>query len=51
MAIRQFVAKQLHNVATSIEKDKSKEKLGKTIFAVRVGVANAIMPKMPLANR
>ena len=45
MAVRKFIAKQLNNAAQSLEKDQSKEKLGATIFAVRVGIANAIMPK------
>jgi len=51
MAIRKNIAKQLNNAAKALESDKSKEKLGATIFAVRVGLANAIMPKMPITKR
>ena len=51
MAIRKNIAKQLTNAAKALESDKSKEKLGATIFAVRVGIANAIMPKMPITKR
>ena len=47
MSIRKSVAKQFINAAKALENDKSKEKIGATIFAVRVGIANAIMPKMP----
>ncbi len=47
MAIRKNIAKQFINAAKALENDKSKEKLGATIFAVRVGIANAIMPKIP----
>jgi hypothetical protein len=51
MAIRKNIAKQLTNAAKALESDKSKEKIGETIFAVRVGLANAIMPKMPITKR
>ena len=51
MAIRKNIAKQLTNAAKALESDKSKEKIGATIFAVRVGLANAIMPKMPITKR
>lgn len=47
MSIRKSVAKQFINAAKALENDKSKEKIGATIFAVRVGIANAIMPKIP----
>jgi hypothetical protein len=51
MGIRTSVAKQFINAAKVLENDKSKENIGKTIFAVRVGLANAIMPKMPPIKR
>jgi hypothetical protein len=51
MAIRKNLAKQFINAAKALENDKSKEKIGATIFAVRVGLANAIMPKMPITKR
>ena len=51
MAIRKSIAKQLINAAKAFESDQTKEKVGKTIFAVRIGLANAIMPKIPPAKR
>jgi hypothetical protein len=51
MGMRKSIAQQLTNAAKALESDKSKEKIGATIFAVRVGLANAIMPKMPITKR
>jgi len=51
MGIRKQLAKQFVNAAKALENDKSKEKVSETIFAVRVGIANAIMPKMPPIKR
>lgn len=51
MGMRKSLAQQLNNAAKALESDKSKEKIGATIFAVRVGLANAIMPKMPITKR
>jgi hypothetical protein len=51
MGMRKSIAQQLNNAAKALESDKSKEKIGATIFAVRVGLANAIMPKMPITKR
>jgi hypothetical protein len=50
MAIRQFVAKQLHNAAVSVENDKSREKLNKAVIAARIAVAQAIMPKLQVSQ-
>jgi len=46
MAIRKNIAKGLSNAAKALEEDRTKEKLGKTIIAVRIGLAQAIMPKV-----
>lgn len=51
MGIRKNLAKQLTNAAKALESDKSKENISKTIFAARVGIANAIMPKIPPIKR
>jgi hypothetical protein len=51
MGIRKKLAQSLLNAAKAVEKDQTKEKVGETIFAVRVGIANAIMPKMPPIKR
>lgn len=45
MAVRKTLAQQLSKAAKALENDKSKEKLGAAMFAARVAVANAIMPK------
>ena len=50
MAIRKTIAAQLSNAARALEKDQSKEQAGRLILALRVGIANVIMPKMPLAK-
>jgi len=46
MAIRKNIAKGLSNAAKALEEDRTKEKLGKTIIAVRIGLAQVIMPKV-----
>jgi hypothetical protein len=51
MAIRKNLAKTLINAAKAVEKDQTKEKVGNTIFAARVGLANLIMPKIPPVKR
>ena len=50
MGIRKAIAAQLSNAAKALENDKSKEKTAKLIIGVRIGLANAIMPKIPLAK-
>lgn len=51
MAIRKNLAKTLINAAKAVESNQTKEKLGETIFAARVGIANLIMPKIPPVKR
>jgi hypothetical protein len=51
MAIRKKLAQQFANAAKALEKDQSKEKLGMAIMAARIGLANAIMPKIPPVKR
>ena len=51
MGIRKNLAKTLINAAKAVEKDQTKEKVGNTIFAARVGLANLIMPKIPPVKR
>ena len=51
MAIRKNLAQQFANAATALVKDQSKEKLGLAIMAARIGLANAIMPKIPPVKR
>jgi hypothetical protein len=51
MAIRKNLAKTLINAAKAVESDQTKEKVGNTIFAARVGLANLIMPKIPPVKR
>lgn len=50
MAIRKTIAAQLSNAAKALEKDQSKEQAGRLILALRVGIANVIMPNIPLAK-
>jgi len=47
MAIRKSIAAQLSNAAKALEKDQTKEQAGRLILALRVGIANVIMPNMP----
>jgi len=51
VAIRKNIAQQFANAAKALEKDQSKEKLGMAIISARIGIANAIMPKIPLTKR
>lgn len=50
MGIRKAIAAQLSNAAKALEKDQSKEKTAKLIVGMRIGLANAIMPKLPLTK-
>jgi hypothetical protein len=50
MAIRKSIAAQFFKAARALEKDQSKEQAGRLILALRVGIANAIMPNMPLSK-
>jgi hypothetical protein len=50
MGIRKSIAAQLSNAARALEKDTSKEQAGRFIQSMRIGLANAIMPKIPLAK-
>lgn len=47
MAIRKSLASFFSATATKLEQDQTKEKVGETITAVRIALANAIMPKVP----
>jgi hypothetical protein len=47
MAIRKAIATQLSNAARALEKDQSKEQAGRLILALRIGIANVIMPNIP----
>jgi hypothetical protein len=51
VAIRKNLAQQFANAAKALEKDQSKEKLGLAIMAARIGLANAIMPKIHPVKR
>jgi hypothetical protein len=51
MAIRKTIAAQLSNAARALEKDQSKEQAGRLILALRVGIANVIMPNIPPVKR
>ena len=51
MAIRKAIATQLSNAAKALEKDQSKEQAGRLILALRVGIANVIMPNIPPVKR
>ena len=51
MAIRKTIAAQLSNAAKALEKDQSKEQAGRLILALRVGIANVIMPNIPPTKR
>jgi hypothetical protein len=42
--IRKNIAHQLNNAATALENDRTKEKLGVYFNALRMGLAQAIMP-------
>jgi hypothetical protein len=47
MAIRKAIATQFSNAARALEKDQSKEQAGRLILALRIGIANVIMPNIP----
>ena len=47
MAIRKAIATQFSNAARALEKDQSKEQAGRLILALRIGMANVIMPNIP----
>jgi regulator of protease activity HflC (stomatin/prohibitin superfamily) len=51
MAIRKSIAAQFSKAARALEKDQSKEQAGRLILALRVGIANAIMPNIPPVKR
>lgn len=51
MAIRKTIAAQFSKAAKALEKDQSKEQAGRLILALRVGIANVIMPKIPPVKR
>jgi hypothetical protein len=50
MAIRKAIAAQLSNAAKALEEDASKEQAGRLIQGMRISLANAIMPKLPLSK-
>lgn len=50
MAIRKIIAAQLSSVAKALEKDQSKEQVGRLINGVRISLANVIMPNTPLSK-
>ena len=51
MGLRKAIATQLSNAAKALEKDQTKEQAGRLILALRVGIANAIMPNIPPVKR
>ena len=50
MGIRKSIAAQFVKAAKALENDTSKETITTTIYALRVGIANVIMPKTPLSK-
>ena len=50
MAIRKAIATQLSNAAKALEKDQTKEQAGRLIKGIRIGLANVIMPDIPLSR-
>jgi hypothetical protein len=50
MAIRKAIAAQLSNVAKALEKDQTKEQACRLIQGMRISLANAIMPNIPLSK-
>jgi hypothetical protein len=50
MAIRKAIAAQLSNAAKALEKDQTKEQAGRLIQGMRISLANAIMPNIPLSK-
>jgi len=50
MAIRKAIATQLSNAAKVLENDTSKEQAGRLINGIRIGLANVIMPNIPLSK-
>ena len=51
MAIRKAIAAQFSNAAKALEKDQTKEQAGRLILALRIGIANVIMPNIPPVKR
>ena len=51
MAIRKSIAAQFSKAAKALENDTSKEQAGSLILALRVGIANVIMPNIPPVKR
>ena len=50
MAIRKAIATQLSKAAKALEKDQTKEQAGRLINGIRIGLANVIMPNIPLSK-
>ena len=50
MSIRKAIAQQLSKASKALEEDQSKEKISLILTAARVGIANAIMPKISTIN-
>ena len=51
MGLRRFVAQQLINTAKVLNEDNTKEKAANVVFAIRLSVAKAIMPKPPTVHK
>jgi len=50
MGVRKAIATQLSNTAKALEKDQTKEQAGRLINGIRIGLANVIMPNIPLSK-
>ena len=50
MGVRKAIATQLSNAAKALEKDQTKEQAGRLINGIRIGLANVIMPNIPLSK-
>ena len=50
MAIRKSIAAQFVKAAKALENDTSKEQAGRLINGIRIGLANVIMPNIPLSK-
>ena len=50
MSIRKAITQQLSKASKALEEDQSKEKISLILTAARVGIANAIMPKISTIN-
>ena len=51
MGLRRFVAQQLINTAKVLNEDNTKERAANAVFAIRLSVAKAIMPKPPTVHK